>query len=349
MRTAYFLGAGASYSLRPYFPLSRDLTIEKLLDRRKYAQESYIAIENPERGPDVIDELRQAVTDGTVPAEVVAARLEDVLDRLPDAAGTGGLRDRVLFLVMKRLTLVGDHGSGPLSSLLRKAQRRRDLFLTTNYDTVLEWELGLIGTGFQWSPTDLSEPDGHYWIDYGVPVGLQPPLNQRDARAREILGDQWVSLPILKLHGSVSWSECRACGRCFLDPLYKDGAADSLAGWLECRECAGMRRPIFVPPVNGKDVGSHPVIRAIWARAEGELKKVDRMVFAGFSLDPSDAMVCGLLRKADGPHLQRVVVVDPDTDGAVFDRFSEVYGPKVEIRHESWADYLDQTRARTAS
>lgn len=344
MRTAYFLGAGASYSLLPNFPLSRDLTIEKLLDRRNYAQESYMAIESPERGPDVISELRAAVASGRLPAEILGARLEDVLGRLPPAEDVPGLRERVLFLVMKRLTLTVDGSLGALSSLLWNAQRAGDLFLTTNYDTLLEWELGLMGAGFQWSPSDAAGPDALYWLDWGVPEGLEPPLDGRDARARQILGAAWGSLSILKLHGSVSGSGCPACNLYDLDPLFKDGATDSIGGWLACKRCHRLRRPIFVPPVHRKDVASHPVIRAIWERAQGELRRTNRLVFAGFSLDPSDTAVRSLLEDTNGANLQTIVVVDPAAEGEIGDRFRALYGGKVSLRSESWATFLESQR-----
>ncbi len=344
MRTAYFLGAGASYSLLPNFPLSRDLTIERLLDRRNYAQESYMAIESQERGPDVITELREAVASGRLPAEILGARLEDVLDRLPPAEGVPGLRERVLYLVMKRLTLTVDGSLGALSSLLWNAQRAGDLFLTTNYDTLLEWELGLMGAGFQWSPLDAVGPDARYWLDWGVPASLEPPLDGRDARAKQILGAAWASLPILKLHGSVSWSGCPTCNLYDLDPLFKDGATDSIGGWLACKRCQRLRQPVFVPPVHRKDVASHPVIRAIWDRAQGELRRTNRIVFAGFSLDPSDTAVRSLLEETNGPNLQAVVVVDPAAEGEIGDRFRALYGSKVSLRSESWAAFLESHR-----
>ena len=341
MRTAYFLGAGASYAIRPHFPLARDLTVAKLLDRREYPVESDMTIESPERGADVIIEIRAAIAEGRLPAEILTVRLEDVLDRLPVAHGSPGLRERILYLVMKRLTLDGDGTSADLSALLWTAQKRGDLFLTTNYDTLLEWELGLMGTDTQWTPEDPMGPDGRFWIDFGVPDELRVPPGERAAKARRILGHEHASLPVLKLHGSVSWSGCQRCGLFDLDPLFQDGATDSIGGWLTCRRCGGLRQPIFVPPVVRKDVSSHPVIRAVWARAHEELKRVDRIVIAGFSLDPSDDGIRSLLRESDSGRLGSVVVVDPMEDGSVTQRFREVYGPRVETRRESWATFIE--------
>ena len=344
MRTAYFLGAGASHAIRPHFPLSRDLTIERLLERGNYPAESDMTIESPDCGPDVITEVRAAFADGRLPAGVLSVRLEEVLDRLPVAESSPGLRERILYLVMKRLTLDGDTSSPDLSHLLWTSQKRGDLFLTTNYDTLLEWELGLMGTDTQWTPADAMGPSGRFWIDYGVPEDLRSRPAKRHVDARQALGKDFASLPILKLHGSVSWSGCEGCGLFDLDPLFKDGAADSIGGWLTCARCGGLRQPIFVPPVVRKDVDSHPVIRAVWERARVELERVDRIVFAGFSLDPSDEMVRELLRASDSARLGSVVVIDPTDDVSVAGRFQEIYGSRVDARHESWTTFIEGLR-----
>ncbi|MBK9963529.1 MAG: hypothetical protein IPP07_00950 [Holophagales bacterium] len=92
--------------------------------------------------------------------------------------------------------------------------------------------------------------------------------------------------------------------------------------------------------MNCKDVESHPVIRAIWTRAYQEMKSVDRVVFAGFSLDPSDERVRRLLRETNSSRLTSVVVVDPVDDGSVGERFREIYGSKVEVKKETWTSFL---------
>lgn len=91
-------------------------------------------------------------------------------------------------------------------------------------------------------------------------------------------------------------------------------------------------------------MASHPVIRAIWERAQGELRRTNRLVFARFSLDPSDSAVRSLLEATNGSNLQAVVVVDPAAEGEIGDRFRALYGSKVSLRSESWAPFLESRR-----
>ncbi len=340
MRTAYFLGAGASYSLRPELPLARDLTIRRLLDRREYAEESDMAYEHPERGLDVIAELEKAIVNDRISSDAVTARLECVLDELPAAAETLGLREMVLFLVMKRLAHPGEASPSALYSLLWESKRNGDIFLTTNYDTLLEWELGHIDSRLPWRAAGAAGPTRICSLDYGAPEYSPLPIGDMGASAWEVLREDWTPTLILKLHGSVSWTGCPSCGRYDLESFYQSGAADSIRGWLTCKKCGSLRRPILVPPVNCKDVESHPVIRAIWTRAYQEMKSVDRVVFAGFSLDPSDERVRRLLRETNSSRLTSVVVVDPVDDGSVGERFREIYGSKVEVKKETWTSFL---------
>ncbi|HXX99843.1 MAG TPA: hypothetical protein VEI54_02910 [Candidatus Limnocylindrales bacterium] len=109
----------------------------------------------------------------------------------------------------------------------------------------------------------------------------------------------------------------------------------------KCRGCgATQRNAVFVPLVGAKTPDDQGLI-AIWDKAERVLSESDHIVFAGFSLDPNDRGITGLLhRAARSQRPRRVTVVRRGRNPEVLERYKAIYGDRVEVYDSGWAQYL---------
>jgi hypothetical protein len=212
---------------------------------------------------------------------------------------------------------------------------RHDAILTTNYDTLIElagahlWEQALIG------PHPMAPGRDYGWIDFGVNVS--PMIGEDAGWPRD-----FVRIKLLKLHGSTSWKYCAGCPGYRLDSIYRYGAIDGLANDAPCRRCGQRKwRPVLVPPLARKRYEDEPAIAEIRSTAQSVLSQATEIVFAGFSLDPTDEGIRDLLRQSFDPRVtRRVQLVDPRA-GELIPRYEDIYGSRVETHAVAWADFVE--------
>jgi NAD-dependent SIR2 family protein deacetylase len=231
--------------------------------------------------------------------------------------------------LMSRLWVHDTSNTGPLVKWLACVRESRAALLTTNYDTVLERGIGKLTT-----PVNRRPLRDRGLIDYGVAPGLLAPKYCGVARSA------WPnSILLLKLHGSISWAFCETCKTGELDPAYRDLAGNALAGAENCANCSSLLSPVLVGPT--KKQYRHPIIESIFRSAREALEQADEIVFAGFSLSPSDERIRELLAHARQiARTTRVFIVDQNSEG-LRERYREVYGDAVqEIAPMDWRQYL---------
>ena len=130
-------------------------------------------------------------------------------------------------------------------------------------------------------------------------------------------------VPVLKLHGSVSWSLERG----------------ELVKYHDCRPAIRGNAAI-VAPIIGKTVP--PYLRPIWRIAGNHLASANTWIIIGYSLPPYDELVRALLLNA-ATLATTVHVLDPDP--AVAHRFGALL-PKVALHaHPGLPDGTDAIRA----
>jgi hypothetical protein len=144
----------------------------------------------------------------------------------------------------------------------RFALHQRACFITFNYDTGLDYALQRSGIT----------------IDYGL---------------REPNG----GVPLLKLHGSLNWAMCEACGVASeFDPKFPNrvSSANTLMlsverSQVDCPKChTRLTQPAIVPPSASK-LMEQTRIANVWRRAAQELRQASRVAVVGYSLPGTDS------------------------------------------------------------
>jgi hypothetical protein len=317
----YFVGAGASKAFCPPLPLASEATLEFLLDLR-----------SPEAALDqAINNVRQYVADQRWPKQEYLATFEKVYSKFhEDLEPLYRARENLTLCLCEKLRLP-DNVGGP-GAWVRACLDSNHPILTTNYDTLIEWQVENFGS--------TSHVFGNSGIvDYGVPDHLCVPSPSAD-RGR---GGKNNKLLLLKLYGSVSWSRCdeAACRKYLLDTIYENGARTAIAGRGKCPRCEGTRRNAVFVPLVGHKTPNDPALKAIWKEAERVLSESREIVFAGFSLSPDDKGIRNLLKRALAVgHTSKVTVVLHESQPETIERYRKIYDDRVESHESGWVEYL---------
>lgn len=339
-RRVYFLGAGASKSILPTLPLASELTLHSLADPNSYSNDIPPVGKFGECGS-----LQQFLDSLPATSDLRHRPLEYSLTRLKSEDHE--YYDLVLYCLAMRLSTwsCACEALVDLEPWLRTVRERRDVIITTNYDTLIERALSVMGTG-EWRPRDFPDRDALHWLDFGV--GRQ----KLHAFSYE---NNWPTAPersilLLKLHGSISWLFCETCKTYLLDPIWQN-AQDARArpgAYDPCPACKmkTSRRWIVVPPLIDKQY-TEPAILEIWEKAKEALCGTQEIIFAGFSLCSADQSVRRLLSEAFSfGQTQKVTVIDRDP-AAVEGNYRQIYGDVMCFASETdWKGYLRTVRGR---
>ncbi len=188
----------------------------------------------------------------------------------------------------RKLQSEGKHHRLLLQNLGRQGRLGQTLFLSLNYDIVIDNSL-----------LDLyTRPRAGWDLDYGIDftnvemVGHAPEAQWHRPNPRK-------SILLLKLHGSLNWLYCPTCRALTLTPKEKRVCR---LKWrpedCRCKECKGLSVPIIIPPTFFK-VMSNFYLQQIWKRAEDELKQAERIIFCGYSFPDADIHIKYLLKRAE--------------------------------------------------
>lgn len=147
------------------------------------------------------------------------------------------------------------------------------IFLSTNYDILID--------------NALIDQGGSTKIDYCIDFANSHILNSQ-------LSLQPQGVKLFKLHGSLNWLYCSTCNNLKLTPFEKSATED----FLKCEECRSIYGPIIIPPTYFKNM-SNTFISQVWNKAENFCRKVDEIIFCGYSFPDADIHVKYLLKRIE--------------------------------------------------
>ena len=317
----YFLGAGASKAFYPKLPLAGELTLRSLLDSANYLEP-----------PPAINFLARFIRQVNVANVTLDTPIESVLDSLHRHDEPHHYPYENLFVCLVRRLNHGDAVDHTLANWLAAVSDRGDAILTANYDSVLEWNFA--------NSNDILSLRCNYKV-------VRNKLAACEQRLGEYPNAPKRFLVLLKLHGSVSWSFCSACGHYDLHETHLYGAEEAITGVGACRNCGkkGFREPVFVLPALQKDY-SESCVAEIWSNAELLLREAREIIFAGFSLNPNDQRIRALLSKCHKvAKTQHVRIIDPFVT-TIINRYKKIYSDAVDAPSQmDWRQYLTSLRS----
>jgi hypothetical protein len=168
-----------------------------------------------------------------------------------------------------------------LVSTLSKANELQNVvFVSTNYDILIDNALAEEKV----NGTDL---------DYGVEFRN---FDRPGDWARPSL-DRRVHL--FKPHGSLNWLFCPTCNELEITPEEKGVVTRLISTFSHatCRHCESVYAPLIVPPTFYKDL-NNVFLSSIWNRTDVALRKVDHVIFCGYSFPDADIHIKYLLKRA---------------------------------------------------
>jgi SIR2-like domain len=202
-------------------------------------------------------------------------------------ANSGRLRFIAQYLVFLVARVLDARLQGPatfhrrLVDALRHAHELRNVvFVSTNYDILID--------------NALVDQHGHgIDLDYGVEFRNF----ERDGDWSRPQPDRSVSL--FKPHGSLNWLFCPTCDELEITPKEKGVVTRLITDFANaaCPHCASIYAPLIVPPTFYKDLGN-VFLSSIWNRTDVALRKVNHVVFCGYSFPDADIHIKYLLKRA---------------------------------------------------
>lgn len=153
-------------------------------------------------------------------------------------------------------------------------------FISTNYDILIDNAL----TEEHEYGTDL---------DYGVDFRNFERQNdwQRPDLARRV--------SLFKPHGSLNWLFCPTCNELEITPKEKGVVTKLISDFRNatCPSCDSVYMPLIVPPTFYKDL-NNVFLSTIWNKTDIALRKVQHIVFCGYSFPDADIHIKYLLKRA---------------------------------------------------
>lgn len=167
-------------------------------------------------------------------------------------------------------------------------------------------------------------------------------------------GDQYLAVPLLKLHGSLNWAVEKNTGK--IRPLHLANYFQhySFNGYGEKRSTTRVPigsqlveyfskyastavepEPVIVPPSWNK-ADYHSALTDVWAAAAKHLSEAEQIFILGYSLPETDSFFRHLyaLGSVGQSPLRRIAVCNPDNTGATDNRFRSLLGPGASARYE---------------
>lgn len=136
---------------------------------------------------------------------------------------------------------------------------------------------------------------------------------------------------LLKLHGSLNWLLCRACGRVSYLPR-KEDAVSFLVGralGITCSSCETNDEldVLLIPPVLSKLERGDSLIEQVWRDAYMRLQDAKRVVIIGYSFPPTDIQTKLFISKAlkAADNLKKIEVVTRPKFGSARSQFEDRY------------------------
>jgi hypothetical protein len=154
------------------------------------------------------------------------------------------------------------------------------IFVSTNYDILIDNVL-----------TELY--DENFDLDYGIDFrNFEKPDDWKRPRREN-------RIALFKPHGSLNWLFCPACNELEITPKEKGVVTRLISDFRlsACPECGSVYLPLIVPPTFYKDL-NNVFLSSIWNRTDNALRRVDHVVFCGYSFPDADIHIKYLLKRA---------------------------------------------------
>jgi hypothetical protein len=258
------------------------------------------------------------------------------------AANSGRLRfiaQYLVFLVAKVLDIkLRDRAT--LHRKLVKALREENVlqnavFVSTNYDIIID--------------NALTEEKKHgIDLDYGVDFRN---FDRPDDWKRPSL-EHRVSL--FKPHGSLNWLFCPTCNELEITPKEKGVVTRLISDFAHatCPQCQSVYSPLIVPPTFYKDL-NNVFLSSIWNRTDIALRKVNHIIFCGYSFPDADIHIKYLLKRAQTNRNTplKVTVINNHKGKKVRDaaqeeeRYKRFLGPAVNYTTKSFEKFVGEPLA----
>lgn len=218
--------------------------------------------------------------------------LLDIGDRKKDA------RQQLLKLIAITFEkIIVNYESDKFYSKIVEQLTGNDVIITFNWDLLVDNRMASSNNG----------------PNYGVNL-LEPVLS----RGMETTSGNLL----LKPHGSMNWMTCRKCKTNYAYIMSgKTVAQHSRGEPILCHNCDDETEPLMIPPTLIKNY-SHPVIEAVWKKADRVLRKASEIVVVGYSLPVTDFKVKWLFMNASANRkatLRKLTIIDkpcPDESSA---------------------------------
>jgi hypothetical protein len=171
-----------------------------------------------------------------------------------------------------------------VKKLVEADELRNVVFVSTNYDILIDNAL-------------TEEPERGFDLDYGVEFRNFDPAWKGDNHwRRPALGN---CVQLFKPHGSLNWLFCPTCNELEITPKEKGVVIRLISDFTnaKCSHCESVFSPLIVPPSFYKDL-SNVFLSAIWNRTDVALRKVNHIIFCGYSFPDADIHIKYLLKRA---------------------------------------------------
>jgi len=203
------------------------------------------------------------------------------------------------------------------------------VFVSTNYDILID--------------NALTEEQGNgIYLDYGIEFrNFDWPNDWK----RPVRGN---SVSLFKPHGSLNWLFCPTCDELEITPKEKSVVTHLISEYPDkrCKECRSVYSPLIVPPTFYKDL-NNVFLSSIWNRTDIALRKVNHIIFCGYSFPDADMHIKYLLKRAQtnrSGQLKITVVnhfLDKDNEVSKQEkyRYERFLGDKVNYTDMSFQDF----------
>jgi hypothetical protein len=203
------------------------------------------------------------------------------------AANSGRLRFIAQYLVFLVAKVLDDKlrkkpaaHRGLVVALRKAGQLQNTVFVSTNYDILIDNAL-----------TEERDEGSH--LDYGVDFrNFDRPYDWSRPRLDG-------SVRLFKPHGSLNWLFCPTCNELEITPKEKGVVTRLISDFADkiCPDCESVYAPLIVPPTFYKDM-NNTFLSTIWNRTDIALRKVNHIVFCGYSFPDADIHIKYLLKRA---------------------------------------------------
>ncbi len=362
MRRTHVYIVGAGFSQYAGLPLQAKFT-EALLEPR--ADENYAL--RP-----LIDRLSGFVHKAFDHNESANAKywpeLEDVFTNIDLAANSGhhlgaahapsdlrsvrrALLARMMFMLNERFGIAEQAKDGEwmkLNSFLQGLDIKRSSFISMNWDTVIERRL--IGL----------KKARHFDYRCGA-VAARFPRTGVIVGKRSFSADA-ISVPIVKMHGSVNWLYCDNCRQLYWFPT-KDALSvatqlitrneatemklvpvSDYARW-RCLNCTAVPLTTRIATFSFLKALDFPMFEKSWISAEKLLRQADKWVFIGYSLPAADYEFKHLLKRVQlsrtvPPQFVVISGGPPETTDYVYANYQKFFGRGIKQLENFFPDGL---------